>query len=196
MQEFTDAELVVKYLKGDSAALDSLIQRHFRQVFLFAKSYVKEDQQAEDITQEVFVKLWKNIKKFDLNKKFTTWLLQITKNTCIDYLRKTKKLVAAQTLDEDVMRDNLEKITDPAPLPEELLDSQGFADQLDSAIATLPESYALVVRLHLQQDLTFQEISEVLSQPLNTIKSRYRRALLGIRGNLGVNKAPSAPKVP
>ena len=93
MEEILDSELIKQYFKGDEKALDNLVQRYFKQVFFFAKTYVKNDAEAEDITQEVFVKAWKNLHKFEPEKKFKTWLFQITKNTCIDFLRKSKKFI-------------------------------------------------------------------------------------------------------
>jgi RNA polymerase sigma-70 factor (ECF subfamily) len=184
MEEITDSELVQNYLAGDEGALETIVQRHFKRVFLFAKTYVKQDQQAEDVTQEVFVKVWKNLKKFDSEKKFTTWLLQITKNTCIDLLRKNKNLLMAYQMGEEIMADSLEKMADLKPLPEEVFDSQDFAEKLDMLINILPPDSAQVVRLHLQHDLTFQEIAEALDKPINTIKSRYRRALISIQSKL------------
>ena len=185
MEELTDAELVKKYLSGEQQALEILLQRYFKQVFFFAKTYVKQDQLVEDMTQEAFVKVWKNLKKFDTEKKFKTWVFQITKNTCIDYLRKhNKNLLAAESLDEEQMSSSLENITDGGPLPQELFDSQGFEENLEKIINQLTPNHRLAVSLHLQHDLTFQEIAEVLNESLNTVKSRYRRALLQIRQNI------------
>ena len=188
MLELTDAELIKKYLKGEQMALEELVRRYFKQVFLFIKTFIKQDQEAEDITQETFIKAWKNLKKFDTEKKFKTWVFQIAKNTCIDYLRKNKKMVSADSLQEEQMAISLEHMKDAAPLPEEIFDSLGFEKKLEEVLNTLPENYRQTVSLHLQQDLTFQEISEVLNEPLNTVKSRYRRALMSIRQNLHKNK--------
>jgi RNA polymerase sigma-70 factor (ECF subfamily) len=181
MQEISDAELVKRYLIGQQEALEELVQRYFRQVFLFAKTYVKQDAEAEDIAQEAFVKAWKNLKKFQPEKKFKTWLFQITKNTCIDYLRKHKNFLPAQNMAEEQMALSLEKLIDASPLPEEVFDSAGFEASLEKVIGSLPENYRQAVAMHLQQDLTFQEISEILNEPINTVKSRYRRALLIIK---------------
>ncbi|HVY68036.1 MAG TPA: sigma-70 family RNA polymerase sigma factor [Patescibacteria group bacterium] len=185
MQDFSDAELISKYLQqGESEALEELVRRYFKQVYFFAKGYVKQDQEAEDLTQEAFVKAWKNLKKFDSKKKFKTWLFQITKNTCIDYLRKHKNLLAADALQEEQMAATLEQMEDTQPLPEELFDQQGFEQRLDEILQDLPANYRQITSLHLQQDLTFQEISNLLDKPLNTIKSNYRRALIRIRQSL------------
>ena len=80
-------------------------------------------------------------------------------------------------------------MTDASPLPEELFDSLGFEKKLEEVLDTLPENYKQTVSMHLQQDLTFQEISEILNEPLNTVKSRYRRALLSLRQNISRNNS-------
>ncbi len=188
MDELSDSELVKQYLSKDSQALDALVQRYFKQVFFFAKTYVKNDLEAEDITQEVFVKVWKNLKKFDPNKKFKTWIFQITKNTCIDFLRKHKNFVDPSNMDEEQMAENLERIEDTSPLPEELFATQEFSQKLEAVLDTLPKIYKSVVVLHLQHDMTFQEIAEVLNESINTVKSRYRRALLGLRDTFSKDK--------
>ena len=184
MQDFSDADLVNKYLAGESKALEELVKRYLKQVFLFAKTYVKNNFEAEGVTQEVFVKAWKNLKKFDPNKKFKTWLFQITKNTCIDFLRKHKNLIASENIGQEQMDAELERLIDPEPLPQEIFDAAGLEQHLQNILNTLPEPQKLVVTLHLQQDLTFEEISQILNEPINTTKSRYRRALLDIRKNL------------
>jgi RNA polymerase sigma-70 factor, ECF subfamily len=181
MDEFSDSDLITQYLNGSEKALDALVRRYFKQVFFFAKTYVKNDAEAEDVTQEAFVKVWKNLKIFDHGRKFKTWLFQITKNTCIDFLRKSKNFVAPEALDQQQMAENLERLIDTAPLPEELFQTAESSKKLEEILALLPKIYQTVVVLHLQQDLTFQEIAEVLNESINTIKSRYRRGLLMIK---------------
>lgn len=181
MEELSDSELIKQYFKGNEQALNNLVKRYFKQVFFFAKTYAKNSAEAEDITQEVFVKAWKNLNKFEQDKKFKTWLFQITKNTCIDFLRKHKNFIAPESLDEQQMAENLERIVDKAPLPEEVFQAAEFSQKLEEALSRLPKIYETAVVLHLRHDLTFQEISEVLNESINTVKSRYRRALFMIR---------------
>lgn len=195
MADISDEELVAKHINGDSQALDVLIRRYFKQVFFFAKTYVKQDMEAEDVTQETFVKLWKSIKQFDSDKKFKTWLFQIAKNTSIDFLRKHKNLMPAQNIDEEQMLFTMENMVDESPLPQELFDSRKFTEQFDEILNTLPESYKTAVVLHLQQELTFEEVSDIVHEPLNTVKSRYRRAMQKIK-EIVVKKGENAPKSP
>ena len=90
MQNYSDEQLVARYLRGDEKSLEFLIQQYLKPIYSFVYKYVGNPQEAEDITQEVFVRMWKYIKKFDQRKKFKTWIFSIAKNAAIDFLRKKK----------------------------------------------------------------------------------------------------------
>ena len=83
-----EEQLVRDYLKGDENSLEILIGQYLKPIYSFIYRYVGNASEAEDITQEVFVRVWKNLKKFDQNKKFKTWIFGIAKNASIDWLRK------------------------------------------------------------------------------------------------------------
>ena len=87
-----DKILIQQYLKGDEKSLEILIARYLKPIYSFVYKNVGNPSEAEDITQEVFIKIWKNIKKFDQNKNFKPWIFQIAKNTSIDFLRKKKSI--------------------------------------------------------------------------------------------------------
>jgi RNA polymerase sigma-70 factor (ECF subfamily) len=188
----TDQDLVVLYLKGNEKALETLIQRHLDAVFNFIMQYVKDVPVAEDIAQEVFVKAWKNLKKFDSKYKFKTWLFVIAKNTALDYLRK-KKVFAFSALEKDWLA---EGALDQQIILEPLLkqDSLEYAapdlvyanfSEIKSAAENLPENYRDVLFLHYDMGFNFREISEKLKQSINTIKTRHRRAIIALRKSLG-----------
>jgi RNA polymerase sigma-70 factor (ECF subfamily) len=86
-----DEKLVEAYLKGDKRALEILIKRYLKAIYNFAYKYVGKEE-AEDVTQEVFLKMWRNLKKFKKEKNFQSWLWTIARNTCFDFLRKKKKI--------------------------------------------------------------------------------------------------------
>src|SRR6266404_7585431 len=136
MREFSDVELINNHLAGDSAAFEQLVTRYFRQVFLFARTFGLEIAEAEDVTQEVFVRIWKNLNKFDQNKKFKTWAFQITKNACIDFLRKHKHLLPAAQIQEEQMSASLENMLDTNPLPEQIFDAQNFNQKLGQMLSS------------------------------------------------------------
>ena len=183
MIEEKDADLINRYFKGDAKALEFLISRYLNQVYGFAFYLTKNSADADDITQETFVKIWKNLKKYDPAKNFKTWALTIAKNTALDFFKK-KKMLNFSDFINDGDSSSLEAIPDPEPLPDELLFKKNLAQELNKIIEQLPKAAELIIKLHHQQELTFQEIAEITEQPLNTVKSRYRRALIKLRSLL------------
>lgn len=158
----TDEQLVADYLGGDEKSLETLFRRWLKPIYSFSYRYTNANKDAEDIAQDVFVKTWKNLKKFDRNRKFKTWIFQIAKNTCIDWQRKKKSLPLYSA----------ENIKDPAPSPAPVSES------LDKILERLSPKYRMVLFLRYNDHFTFREIAESLGEPLNTIKSRHRRALI------------------
>ncbi|MBU4479872.1 sigma-70 family RNA polymerase sigma factor, partial [Patescibacteria group bacterium] len=84
----SDIKIINRYLKGDEKSFEMLVQNYIKSVYSFAYKYTKNTSESEGITQEVFIKVWKNIKKFDQKKSFKTWIFAITKNTALDYIKK------------------------------------------------------------------------------------------------------------
>ena len=170
-------DLVVAYREGDEEALEQLIRQYLKPVYGFVYRYVGNSADAEDVTQEVFVKMWRKLKLFDTNKNFKTWLFTIAKNTAIDYLRK-KKTIPFSHFDTAEGRNFLEEtLIDSSPLPSEVLDNAALAKEIERAIKKLPNAYRAVINFRYQDNLTFREIAQRLNEPLDTVKSRHRRAL-------------------
>jgi len=167
--KITDEQLVTAYLKGDERALETLIKRYLKAIYNFAYRYVGKEE-AEDVTQEVFLKMWKNLKKFKRNKKFKTWLFTIAKNTCFDFLRKKKKDFALNIEDLDI-------VPSPGPSLPEKIDKEDLIEKIKKEIEKLPLKMKQVMKLYYDVGLSFKEISEILKEPLNTLKSRHRRAI-------------------
>src|SRR5579864_3367577 len=101
MEEMKDHELVKQYLKGDEKSLEVLVAKYLNPIYRFVYSYVKDQQTAEDITQDVFLKVWKNAKKVDKNKNFKSWIYTIAKNTALDFLKKKKSIPFSSFEDAD-----------------------------------------------------------------------------------------------
>lgn len=184
MQDLTDEQLIEKYLKGDKAALEFLIARYLKAIYGFAYSLCSDKAAAEDITQEAFVKVWKNIRKFDLKKKFKPWIFQITKNTAIDFSRKRKTIPFSRF--ENEMGENvlLETLHDAKPLALEVCEKNDQSAKLRIAIQSLSLKYRQVVSMRLDEEFTFEEIARILGESVNTVKSRYRRAILELKNFL------------
>ena len=175
MQKLSDNEIVKRYLKGDEEALEVLIKRYLKPIYSFVYKNVGDSEAAEDITQETFVKMWKNLKRFQRSKSFKSWIFTIAKNSSIDFLRRKKQAVPLSFIEEFLPEKN--------DFTEEIEQKSILAD-FKTAIKNLSPSYQAVVLLKYESGLTFKEIAKFLGEPLNTIKSRYRRALITLKGLL------------
>lgn len=176
-----DEKLVHQYMNGDESSLEVLIRQYLKPIYSFAYRYVGNSQEAEDIAQEVFVKVWRNLKKFDQTKSFKTWIFNIAKNAAIDSLKKKKAIPFSEFENEYGENTILETLADPAPLPHELLEQRGMAQILSSAMDKLVPKYRMVLFLRYNDHFNFREIAESLGEPLHTIISRHRRALVKLK---------------
>ena len=178
--ERTDEEIIEIYKSGDREIFKELIARYTSPIFNFTAHLVGKNE-ATDITQEVFIKVWKNLKKFDPRKaSFKTWLFTIAKNTSIDFLKKKRALLFSD-LENEKLPDFSENIPDDKLLPDELLQKLQDSDLLNKTLEKLREDHRTVLILRYQEDMTFEEIGKVLGKPLNTVKSYHRRAILELR---------------
>ena len=177
MPEFSDEQLVYQYIKGDETALDLLIKRYLKLIYSFAYRYVGSPADAEDITQKVFIQMWRNIRKFDRKRSFKIWLFKIAKNASIDFLRKKKSIPFSKFEKEDGKNIITDTITDPSPLSSELCERADDSRILNISMQKLPLKYRAVLSLRYNDHFTFREIAESLGEPINTIISQHRRAL-------------------
>ncbi len=176
-----DLNLIRRYLEGDQKSLEILISNNLKLVYSFIYHYVGNSADAEDITQIVWVRVWKNLKKFNQEKSFKTWILSIAKNACLDFLKKKKELPFSTFEKEDGANTILDTIKDPALLPSEQSEQTAFSYRLKTVIDKLSDKYGQVLQQHVYNQFTFKEIAVSSGESLNTIKSRYRRALLVLR---------------
>jgi len=170
MKNFTDEQLVENYLKGNEKALEEIVRRYLPLIYNFSRRYTGDPDNASDIAQEVFVKVWKNLKKFDASKNFRAWLFTIAKNTALDWLKK-RNAVPLSLLLEDVADSEQISIVDK-------IEQKSLYKNLSLAIKKLPMKYSSVINLYYKNNLNFREISGLLSESINTVKSRYRRGLI------------------
>lgn len=181
MKAYSDEQLVASYLRGNSNALNFLIERYLRRIYNFVAKYIGNAKEAEDLTQEIFLKAWKSLKKFDSQKSFKTWLFSIARNVCIDYLRR-KKIVTFSTLENDDDSESFsDKIVDKSISVVEKITQQELKKEMGKYLLRLSEANRTVLILHYNQQLAFREIAELLGESLDTIKSRHRRALQYLR---------------
>ena len=170
-----ELKLIKKAQKGDSAAFEGLILAHEGFVYNLALRALKNDADAQDATQEVFIKAWTGLGSFRGSSKFSVWLYRITDNVCKDMLRRRKDTVSLTLSDDDGDETELE-LADTAPTPHEALEKRERSEALKNALEKLPEDYRKAIILREVGDLSYEEISSALNIDLGTVKSRIFRA--------------------
>ncbi len=188
MHKHTDEELVELTKDGDNQAFNILTERHVDHIYNFVRQYANPKEDADDITQDAFLKAWKHIKSFKKGKKFTTWLFTIARNSALDHIKKRRAFSFSQMdsfsggdLDNTGDVSFTDTLKDPEPLSPEIFERKELAIELTKAMETLPEDWRAVLVMHYTDDMTFEEIATVISRPMNTVKSWHHRAIRKIR---------------
>ncbi len=188
LSELKDEELVSHYLEGDNSAFEEIVNRYLKPVYNFTYRFCGNEKDSEEIVQESFLKLWKNIKKFRKNDKFKTWFYTIARNTAIDWMRKKKSIVFSKFENEKGENFFEDSLTDTEDIASEIFEKNELKKDVGKLIGALPFKYREIILLYYQEELSLVEISEVLKKPLNTVKSLHRRALILLRKE--INNAP------
>lgn len=185
-------------LSGDIAAYEELVNRYKNQVFAIVYRIINHAQEAEDLTQEVFLTVYEKMYQFDPNKKFAPWIYRIATNTSISALRKRKK-IALVNFDEAYSA----PANGYAPIqtgdPHSVFEQRELHREIDAAIMALPENYRVVIALRYQMDLDNQEIADTLGISKENVEVKVHRArkalqkvLLNRRNERGINHELSA----
>ena len=168
--------LIEKTLSGDEEAFAEIVKIYLNQIYNFVYRLAGDRDAAEDLTQETFVKAWRNLKKFDQKRNFKTWLFTIAKNTAFDWLKKKKEIPFSTFADEEG-ESWLENVVDENILPDEILERSDLAEEMEKIIQKLPPHYRAILLLHYKEDFSLHEIAEIIGELYNTIKSRHQRGL-------------------
>ncbi|MFA5133754.1 MAG: RNA polymerase sigma factor [Patescibacteria group bacterium] len=176
-----DKQIIDAYLRGDEKSLEILVKKYIKPIYHFILYFVGNKPDAEDLTQDVFVKVWKNLKKFDSKKSFKTWIFSIAKNTSIDFLRKKKNIPFSEFENDEGANAIVDTIADPGPLLNEIFEDKEKSGLIASAMEKLSLTDQKTLSLRYNNEYSFREMSEILNKPVNTVKSRCRRALLNLK---------------
>lgn len=178
MSDLKDNIMLVNLAKsGDINAFEELIADCEKIVFNIALKMIPTYEDAKDISQEVFIKVYKNLEKFDGKSAFSTWVYRITVNTCIDFLRKTKNTVSLDNnLEFEDGSHTSMQYKDTSPTPEEQAIKNEKKSEIENAINHLSFEHKLILTLRDIQGLSYNEISEITNLSLGTVKSRLARA--------------------
>ncbi|MGD8317716.1 MAG: RNA polymerase sigma factor [Myxococcales bacterium] len=187
MTQPSDEALLIAYRDGDSGAFEALLGRYRRPVFNFVLRLVKDHGRAEELYQDIWLRVIERCDDFRGDAKFSTWLYAIARNLCVDHQRKMRFRTHA-SLDAPNPgpgRGPGERLGNPGPSAEELAMAGSTRERIARAVQALPEEQREVFLLRQLQGLAFHEIAEVVGTPTNTVKSRMRYALQRLQVALG-----------
>lgn len=175
----SDEELAHLHLAGNPEAFQSLVERYARSLYGYARRLTGNDADAEDIAQETFVRLHKNLKKLQLDRPLKPWLFRVCTNLCRNLAKRKKSLLFTQLEDASDEQEGIafiETIADAKPTPEARLVQSSQKQEVRSAVQRLPHKYQVVIALYYFEGLSYEEMAEALSLPVNTIRTHLKRA--------------------
>lgn len=194
-----ERRLIEQAGRGDEDAFEQLVVTYEKMVYNLVLRMVGSREDAFDLAQETFIKAWHAISLFQFDSKFSTWLCRIASNTCIDFLRKERKrkMISLTVLDDEDSQYEIpvaDSRMDPAEITQERWDRQVVYDALQS----LPAEYRTVLSLRAIEDMSYEEIGDVLDLKQGTVKSRIARAREKLRrelcGNFSLNHTSDKEK--
>lgn len=164
--------LIASCLGGDQTAWEEIVRQHRRKVFNIAYKFTGRHDEAEDLTQDVFLKIFKSLHTFDRRANFQTWLVSVSRNLCIDHYRSVRK--ERETIDRDVDAGELTPAA-PGQTAYQALEQADRVELLRKAMRELTEDLRDAVSLRDLHELSYQEIADQLNLPEGTVKSRINR---------------------
>ncbi len=171
----TDKTLVERCLAGDDMAWDELVRTHTRRVYSLCYRFTNSDSEAQDLTQEVFLRIFKSVKSFrSAEGSFTTWMARLTRNLLIDHYRRTRQDRVTDSIEGQLPV--LEEALTATARPDGLVAGREAREQLQAALQKLSPELRETLILRDLEELEYREISEVLHIPEGTVKSRLNRA--------------------
>jgi RNA polymerase sigma-70 factor (ECF subfamily) len=180
-QPATPDSLIEQCLAGDQTAWEQIVRQNWRKVFNVAYKFVGKHDEAEDLTQDIFLKIFKALATFDRRANFQTWIISISRNLCIDHYRSVRK--ERQTIARDVDSNDLQPATKERG-PYAMAEHQDLRAQLRQALEALPVTLRTAVVLRDLQELSYQEIADRLGLPEGTVKSRINRGRIELAHQL------------
>jgi RNA polymerase sigma-70 factor (ECF subfamily) len=178
MKELSDEQILENFNKGDRGAFDLIIERYHKQVYRLAYKFTRNQKDAEDVTQDTFMRAYENMIKHpkeELNMK--AWLMTICVNLCRNLAKKKKSFNFADFETEDDDRLFVDSVQDEKALgPAEKAKKKEQSKLVQEAIAQLKPKYQVVLQLRYTEDLSYNEIAETLDIPINTVKIHLKRA--------------------
>ncbi|MBE3518946.1 MAG: sigma-70 family RNA polymerase sigma factor [Firmicutes bacterium] len=185
-----DLELAKRACRGDDGAFETIVARYERQVYNLALRTLLDPEDARDVTQEVFVRVYEKLPSFRGESSFSTWLYRITVNLCVDAIRERQKNWS-YSLDAPYLdRDAPLQVPQKGPSVEDEVESRVLVEKIADALGDLsPEHRTMLVLAHIK-GLSYEEISEITGVPMGTVKSRLARARWALKRLLSGSERP------
>ena len=164
--------IVERCREGDELAWEALVRRLQGRVYALALHYVRSREEARDVAQEVFIRVWRGLPNFEQTQSFVPWLLKITRTSSIDHVRRRKARPPA----EDLIAEDLHTLSDPGLRPDEQVELQARRSLVHRALQQLGDMHREILQLQEIQELPLNEVARILGIPEGTAKSRASRA--------------------
>jgi RNA polymerase sigma-70 factor (ECF subfamily) len=192
--------LVRKCLTGDSRAWEEIVRLHQRRIYNLCYRFTGSPDNAQDLTQDVFIRVYRTLASYDVEKgAFTTWLTTLTRNLLVDHFRRSRQDRVTDSMDaglreEDDSLSLSDRIEDHGPSPDDRLASQETQKLVQAALARLSPDLREAVILRDLQDMDYREIAQTLNVPEGTVKSRINRGRMELARLLSRNKRQVSSK--
>jgi len=186
--------LVRRCLGGDATAWEEIVRLHSRRIYNLCYRFTSSPDDAQDLTQDVFIKIYRTLGSYDVEKgAFTTWLTTLTRNLLVDHFRRSRQDRLTDSIDVGVREDEDapalgERLEDIAPRPDERLASKETQKMVQQALTRLSPDLREAVILRDLQDFDYKEIAHILKVPEGTVKSRINRGRMELARLLSRNK--------
>ena len=175
MEQDQERRWVKRARRGDRKAVALLVDRYEREIYFYLYRMTRNVEDAKDLTQEVFIKVFRKMAGFRSDSSFRTWLYRIATNHALNFLKRRPPTGSNASLDT---------LSDPAPSVTSVLEKEEFSRHLHRAIDELPRRQKAVVILRVQEGLTYSEIAEVLECSIGNCKAAYHNAVKKLRERL------------
>jgi RNA polymerase sigma-70 factor (ECF subfamily) len=180
MNSTDDSDLIGRFKKGDSSAFEPIVRKYQDRVYNLCRYMLQDPQDAQDAAQDVFLKSYRGLKNFRPDSSLYTWICRIAVTTCLDYRRKSRREASrSEPLSED--------LPSGEHSPHRLYESKKITESIQLALQKLPEKLRAAIVLREIEELSYEEIAEVLHTSPGTVKSRISRAREQLRHLLKKN---------
>ncbi len=188
----SDESLLSQFKQGDASAFRALVDRYTAPLYNLAVRLLRDPMEAENITQETFLRVVGALDRIQLNAPFKPYLFRIAINLCHDQARKHKPLLFAdlERASDDELANAEDSIADDAPQLWEQFEEKELHARLRDAVDNLPPNYQTAIILRYVEDFSYEDIAQTLDLPVNTVRTRLRRAKLQLRARLDKETRP------